>query len=1053
MKKFLAAIFTIALCFSALAAEPDSSVGGRKIGVQCYTFRFNTLEETVEMLKPTPVRVLQAWQGQKVGLGIDKKFTPALTQEEREKVAKFFKDSGFILGGISASAKTPEEAEALFEFAKYFGMQEISSEPVGDMLKVFDELSKETGIKVVLHNHDNEGKTNSYYNPYELLRAAEGSSLLAGPDTGNYARAGVDTVTALKVLKSKINSIHLKDISVFGMYKRGKSVAYGEGVMNVAEVLRELDDQNFDGYIYFEAGEHARNPVEYVKKSVAFLEKHPKKPTSSVPRKISVQTKPFRRSYTLLDTLSIIKKAGVESAHCYPRQKVSEELDVEFGPKMPRESWEAVKRAIEESGVKANGFGPINAFSEADAKEIFEFLEYFNIPELITESTGDGLRALGELSSKTGIKVSIRNRLKDPATNKYYDVRKALSVMRQNPGCTAAPDTGIWGKGGMDCVKSLRYLKGKMSSLTLKNVIIFDKMSGNTFVDYVSGELDIPAILEELDDQSFSGYIVVEPPEENTIEVMEDCIEFLKEHPARPAVFADRKIALQGFTFRKFSVEKTGEIMGKLGVRNIELFPGQRAFENSDEKLSHKAPKESWQKFADMLKKVGLKAVSYGVVNSSGEDEAQRIADFAQALGISQIITENTGENLALLAAKAKEKNIKVGIHHHAKDSKSNKYYDPDVMLKAVSETDNAYANPDIGHWARCGTEAVGALRKLDGRILSVHIKDHTKFGDMKSKCAPFGEGDLNLPHILAELDRQGFDGYYVLENEHIADAPYETLEKCIDYLHAKPIGKAYFKSPRKIGLQTYSFGHLPFDESLEQINTLNIDSLEAYGRQGFGQLLSAGEKIKFGYDMPKELWRGAKKLVDDRNMQIKIVGTLSPKTEEEARRLFEFARLMGAETINTEVVGDERWTFMNKLAKEFGIGLTVHNHALKISAESKYYVPEVVKALTQKYDRLKVCPDNGHWARAGVDNVEAIKKLKGVIGNIHLKDVTAFGDMNAKTTVYGRGVLNISDILDELDRQGFDGYCVIEYEGDRKRAFESVRECKELLMLCPTRN
>ena len=63
------------------------------------------------MLKSTPVRVLEAWGGQKTGLGIDKKFNPDLTQEECAKVAEFIRENGFSLNGISAQAKTREEAE------------------------------------------------------------------------------------------------------------------------------------------------------------------------------------------------------------------------------------------------------------------------------------------------------------------------------------------------------------------------------------------------------------------------------------------------------------------------------------------------------------------------------------------------------------------------------------------------------------------------------------------------------------------------------------------------------------------------------------------------------------------------------------------------------------------------------------------------------------------------------------------------------------------------------------------------------------------------------
>ena len=36
---------------------------------------------------------------------------------------------------------------------------------------------------------------------------------------------------------------------------------------------------------------------------------------------------------------------------------------------------------------------------------------------------------------------------------------------------------------------------------------------------------------------------------------------------------------------------------------------------------------------------------------------------------------------------------------------------------------------------------------------------------------------------ILAELDRQGFDGFLTLENENIPSDPLPTIKACVDYL------------------------------------------------------------------------------------------------------------------------------------------------------------------------------------------------------------------------------------------------------------------------------
>ena len=49
----------------------------------------------------------------------------------------------------------------------------------------------------------------------------------------------------------------------------------------------------------------------------------------------------------------------------------------------------------------------------------------------------------------------------------------------------------------------------------------------------------------------------------------------------------------------------------------------------------------------------------------------------------------------------------------------------------------------------------------------------------------PFGTGQLDMKGILAELDRQGFDGYYIIEYEAEWDNPLPSVAKCAEYLRA----------------------------------------------------------------------------------------------------------------------------------------------------------------------------------------------------------------------------------------------------------------------------
>lgn len=46
-----------------------------------------------------------------------------------------------------------------------------------------------------------------------------------------------------------------------------------------------------------------------------------------------------------------------------------------------------------------------------------------------------------------------------------------------------------------------------------------------------------------------------------------------------------------------------------------------------------------------------------------------------------------------------------------------------------------------------------------------------------------FGTGQLNTEALLAELDRQGFDGYFLIEHETNYDNNLPEVIKCAEYL------------------------------------------------------------------------------------------------------------------------------------------------------------------------------------------------------------------------------------------------------------------------------
>ncbi len=91
----------------------------------------------------------------------------------------------------------------------------------------------------------------------------------------------------------------------------------------------------------------------------------------------------------------------------------------------------------------------------------------------------------------------------------------------------------------------------------------------------------------------------------------------------------------------------------------------------------------------------------------------------------------------------------------------------------------------DTGHLLIGGTDPVELTRDFADRIAHVHVKDVTKAladrvrsGEISYTDAvrqgiyvPLGTGDVDFAAIVADLDRVGYDGWYVLEQDTILGA------------------------------------------------------------------------------------------------------------------------------------------------------------------------------------------------------------------------------------------------------------------------------------------
>jgi sugar phosphate isomerase/epimerase len=253
-----------------------------------------------------------------------------------------------------------------------------------------------------------------------------------------------------------------------------------------------------------------------------------------------------------------------------------------------------------------------------------------------------------------------------------------------------------------------------------------------------------------------------------------------------PAGEAGPMPAVQAWTFNRFSAFEAVEMTAQAGAGFIEFYPGQRLGGDMPEaRMGPDMGSEAMQALKEHLARHGVRPVAYGVTNiDRDEASARKLFEWAREMGIGILNTESTGA-IDTIEKLVKEFDVKVGFHNHPRRENDPNYrvWDPAYVLELVKDRDPRIgACADTGHWVRSGIRPVDALKILEGRIVSSHLKDLHEFS-RAGHDVPFGTGVSDIPGILDELHRQGFTGTLSVEYEHNWDRSLPEVAQCIGFL------------------------------------------------------------------------------------------------------------------------------------------------------------------------------------------------------------------------------------------------------------------------------
>ena len=276
----LALVCLIGIPLEAAAPLDDSlKVGGFVIGCQAYSFNRYTAFEAIEKTREAGGKTIEFFLWQKFSPENPKIELNALLPDNyiEELKAKLKKENiravSAYFGNTAFEQKDPEAAlRKVFEFAKKLDLVALTGEPPLSGFDLVEKLCKEYDIRFCLHNHRKGENKPDYqnWNPKYTAKLMKGRDKRMGfcLDTGHLVRSGLVPVDALKTMKGRVFSLHLKD----PITSTDHDTIYGEGVADVPGILKELRKQKFDGFISIEYEHNWTNSVPDIKRCIEFVQ-------------------------------------------------------------------------------------------------------------------------------------------------------------------------------------------------------------------------------------------------------------------------------------------------------------------------------------------------------------------------------------------------------------------------------------------------------------------------------------------------------------------------------------------------------------------------------------------------------------------------------------------------------------------------------------------------------------------------------------------------------------------------------------------------------------
>jgi sugar phosphate isomerase/epimerase len=234
------------------------------------------------------------------------------------------------------------------------------------------------------------------------------------------------------------------------------------------------------------------------------------------------------------------------------------------------------------------------------------------------------------------------------------------------------------------------------------------------------------------------------------------------------------QIAIAGWSFVKFKLEPSLEMMNRVNVKNLCIKSYHLALDSSPEQIAA---------FWDQLKTRGITGYGVGPIYMKTEKEVDAAFDYAKRVGVKLIVGVPEHELLPYVSRKVKEYDFHYAIHNHGLEDK--RYPTVESIYERIKDLDTRLGIcHDIGYSIQMGFDPAAVTLRYGHRVYEMHVKDMVNIAGTWTDCE-IGRGAIDFAALVKALRKTRYSGMCSIENEKNSADPLPGLAESVGYFKA----------------------------------------------------------------------------------------------------------------------------------------------------------------------------------------------------------------------------------------------------------------------------